>query len=173
MKVVCGCKPGVIARTWSLESLKEVLQELRRDNIFGRHVASVYTVEFQKRGLPHAHILHFLNSEDRFDTPVIHGPCEGDKNARCMKDYGPGVTDGMVSPCCLIHALSSISPLATESDSSVTPASPVTPRKRRLGETPTLTAAPAASTETLETVGGEDVVHVEGNDADSSPPTTA
>ena len=64
---------------------------------------------------------------------------------------------GMASPCCLIQTLSSISPLATESDSSVTPASPVTPRKRHLGETPTLTAAPAASTETLETVGGDTV----------------
>jgi hypothetical protein len=94
-----------------------------------------------------------LNNEDQFDTPakidgiisaeipadtmlynivakfMIHRPCEGDKNARCMKDYG-GVTDGMVSPCCLIQTLSVISPLATESDSSVTPASPVTPRKR-------------------------------------------
>jgi hypothetical protein len=27
-------------------------------------LASVYTVEFQKRDLPHAHIFHFLNSED-------------------------------------------------------------------------------------------------------------
>jgi hypothetical protein len=73
---------------------------------------------------------------------------------------------------CLIQTLFFISPLATESDSSFTPASPATPRKGRLGEAPTLTAALMASTETLETVGGEDV-HVEGNDADSSPPATA
>lgn len=85
-------RPDLVARVFNFR-LQEVLQELRRDNIFGKHVASVYTVEFQKRGLPHAHILHFLNSEDQFDTPAIHGPCEGDKNARRMKEYGSGVTD--------------------------------------------------------------------------------
>lgn len=42
-----------------------------------------------------------------------------------------------------------------------------TPRKRRLGEILTLTAAPATSAGTLESIGDEDVLHVEGNDADS------
>ena len=29
----------------------------------------MYTIEFQKRGLPHAHILVFLHSEDKIQTP--------------------------------------------------------------------------------------------------------
>ena len=30
----------------------------------------VYTIEFQKRGLPHAHILLFLSPEDKYPTPT-------------------------------------------------------------------------------------------------------
>jgi helitron helicase-like protein len=48
-------RQDLVARVFNFR-LQEVLQELRRDNIFGRHVANVYTVEFQKRGLPHAYI---------------------------------------------------------------------------------------------------------------------
>jgi hypothetical protein len=108
-------RPDLVSRGFNLK-LKEMLQELRRDNIFGRHVASVYSVEFQKRGLPHAHILLFLDGESQFNTPEkiddvisaeipadfelysiitkfkIHGPCDGNKEARCMKDYGTGIS---------------------------------------------------------------------------------
>jgi Helitron helicase-like domain at N-terminus len=111
-----GDRPDLVSRVFNLK-LKEMLQELRRDNIFGRHVASVYTVEFQKRGLPHAHILLFLDGKSQFDTPekvdnvisaeipdpvadfelyniitkfMIHGPCDSNKEASCMKDYGTG-----------------------------------------------------------------------------------
>ena len=31
-------------------------------------VAVIYTVEFQKRDLPYAHILFFLHSEDKYPT---------------------------------------------------------------------------------------------------------
>lgn len=35
----------------------------------GYCIAFVYTIEFQKRGLPHAHILITLRAEDKFKTP--------------------------------------------------------------------------------------------------------
>lgn len=74
----------------------------------------IYTVEFQKRGLPHAHILLFLHQEDKFPAAndidkvisaeipdeetqphlyqlvkdsMIHGPCGSfNKQSPCMKD---------------------------------------------------------------------------------------
>ena len=61
-------RPDLVSRVFNLK-LKEMLRELRHGNIFGQHVASVYTIEFQKRGLPHAHILLFLNKDSQFDTP--------------------------------------------------------------------------------------------------------
>ena len=39
---------------------------IRSENIFGRFRGNVYTIEYQKRGLPHMHLLIFLNSADEF-----------------------------------------------------------------------------------------------------------
>ena len=74
-----------------------------RDNCFGRAKAVVYTIEWQKRGLPHCHMMIFLQNSDKpktsedynrflsaeFPDPVeqpilyelvkrhmVHGPCE-------------------------------------------------------------------------------------------------
>jgi hypothetical protein len=96
------------------EKLKMLVQHIKKDSIFGHYVAHVYTIEFQKRGLPHAHILIFVDDRSRLCTPeqvnamicaeipdplthkhlydfvtthMIHTPC-GDANptALCMKD---------------------------------------------------------------------------------------
>ena len=61
-------RPDLFSRVFNLK-LRKMRREMRHDNIFGKHVASVYTIEFQKRGLPHAHILLFLDKESQFDTP--------------------------------------------------------------------------------------------------------
>ncbi|XP_074297857.1 uncharacterized protein LOC141628648 [Silene latifolia] len=83
-----------------------------RENYRDTMAISVYTIEFQKRGLPHAHILLFLHGDDKFpeasdidrvisaEIPdpnehpelykavaefMIHGPCgEGFPNSPCM-----------------------------------------------------------------------------------------
>jgi hypothetical protein len=49
--------PDVVCRVFS-EKLKALLQDLK-NGIFGRCFGYTYVVEFQKRGLPHAHILLF------------------------------------------------------------------------------------------------------------------
>ncbi|GBN30869.1 hypothetical protein AVEN_47680-1 [Araneus ventricosus] len=79
----------------------------------GKSIAQVYTIEFQKRGLPHAHILIVLRAADKFSTSekidkfvrveipssienlrlheivancLIHGPCGIDlTGAPCME----------------------------------------------------------------------------------------
>src|SRR4051812_33541218 len=74
----------------------------------------MYTIEFQKRGLPHAHILVFLHPQSKYSTPadidkiicaeipdptlhptlyklvsahMMHGPCGPSRlTSRCMKN---------------------------------------------------------------------------------------
>ena len=41
-----------------------------KDGIFGRAIAHVYTIEFQKRGLPHMHFLIFLHKDDKIKEPA-------------------------------------------------------------------------------------------------------
>ena len=90
--------------------LQELLKDLRQRDVLGKVFAYVYTVEFQKRGLPHAHLILFLADGDKPLTPedvdqlvyaeipdphlqpeyhdtvkrnMIHGPC-GDLNPQCV-----------------------------------------------------------------------------------------
>ncbi|XP_074299273.1 uncharacterized protein LOC141630336 [Silene latifolia] len=52
----------------SLSPLDELIRDLKDRHIFGRARGVVYTIEFQKCGLPHAHIVLFLHREDKFST---------------------------------------------------------------------------------------------------------
>ncbi len=101
-------RPDIVARVFQLK-LNELIAELKK-GIFGEILSFTYTIEFQKRGLPHAHIMVILKHKadirshpDKFVSaeipcreanPVlyemvashmIHGPC-GNLNARsvCM-----------------------------------------------------------------------------------------
>ena len=100
-------RPDIIVRVFK-EKLKRFKEDIVNKSIFGRVIAYVYTIEFQKRGLPHCHLLLILHNEDKlrtaqdfdsvvsaeipdrrsyplaFDTVtkhLIHGPC-GDLNPR-------------------------------------------------------------------------------------------
>ena len=106
-------RPDLVARVFYLKQ-QELLQELKTKNIFGRFLGYVWTIEYQKRGLPHMHLLLFLHPEDRFlsaekidevvsaeflnpevhtdgilhqviTTMMVHGPCGTlFPNAPCM-----------------------------------------------------------------------------------------
>jgi hypothetical protein len=84
-----------------------------KDGVLGNVIAKIWVIEFQKRGLPHAHILFILNEASKlrivedFDSMVsieisdsirhpeahemitscmVHGPCGLDfLNAQCME----------------------------------------------------------------------------------------
>ncbi|KAH9611760.1 hypothetical protein KSS87_009024 [Heliosperma pusillum] len=104
-------RPDIVCRIFKIK-LDELMTDLKDRHIFGRTMAAVYTVEFQKRGLPHAHILLFLHRDDKFpaaadvdkiisaeipdpvEDPVLHsvvcahmlhGPCgTANRNSPCM-----------------------------------------------------------------------------------------
>ncbi|XP_072073598.1 uncharacterized protein [Arachis hypogaea] len=60
-------RPDMICRAFKVK-LDHLIKDIKTNKIFGRVCAVVYTIEFQKRGLPHAHILIFLHRDDKYPT---------------------------------------------------------------------------------------------------------
>ncbi|KAF7127864.1 hypothetical protein RHSIM_Rhsim11G0010700 [Rhododendron simsii] len=104
--------PDLVSRDFKLKR-KALMKEVEQNKVFSQKVAHVYTIEFQKRGLPHMHVLFFLKGGDKIrscvqvgqlvcaefpnreDDPelfetvkscMVHGPC-GTRNshAACME----------------------------------------------------------------------------------------
>ncbi|SGY53419.1 BQ5605_C006g03757 [Microbotryum silenes-dioicae] len=64
-------RPDIVTRVFhgKLKALlADVLGVGRAPGVFGKVIAYVYVVEFQKRGLPHAHILLIMDPEDKPKT---------------------------------------------------------------------------------------------------------
>jgi len=105
-------RPDIVARVF--EQKKNALLKDIRGGVFGKVLANIHTVEFQKRGLPHMHLLTFLDPADKIHnandidsivwaqlpdpvtqpllydtitTCMLHGPCGTIKpKASCMAD---------------------------------------------------------------------------------------
>ncbi|XP_072073101.1 uncharacterized protein [Arachis hypogaea] len=106
-------RPDIVCRAFKAK-LDLLIKDIRVNTIFGRVSVVVYTIEFQKRGLPHAHILLFLHKDDKYSTAedidkiisaeipdkeldpeyfeavqkhMIHGPCGlARKDSPCMEN---------------------------------------------------------------------------------------
>jgi hypothetical protein len=106
-------RPDIVARVFRLK-VKELERLLYERGYCGRVVGHVHTIEFQKRGLPHIHLIIFFASEHKLRTPedvdsliraeipdpvtepvmhahvmkyMIHTPCgHHNPNAPCMVD---------------------------------------------------------------------------------------
>jgi hypothetical protein len=105
---IANDRPDLVTRVF-LGKLQHLLDELLKKGIYGKVVANIHVIEWQKRGLPHAHILLILHSDhkprglDEYDCMVsawlpdkdahptlfevvtscmLHGPC-GTINAHC------------------------------------------------------------------------------------------
>jgi hypothetical protein len=61
-------RADIVARVFN-QKVKHLLKLLNDDCIFGQTVAHVYTIEFQKRGLPHVHLLIFMARNAKPRTP--------------------------------------------------------------------------------------------------------
>ncbi|XP_065315370.1 uncharacterized protein LOC135924246 [Gordionus sp. m RMFG-2023] len=60
-------RPDIVSRVFKIK-LAAFLSDITKNNMFGKTLAYVYTIEFQKRGLPHAHLLFIISSEHKIDT---------------------------------------------------------------------------------------------------------
>ncbi|KAG3166565.1 hypothetical protein PC128_g19681 [Phytophthora cactorum] len=107
-------RPDIVARVFKMK-LKALLENIVKNRVFGGLQAYVYVIEFQKRGLPQAHILVILSGDskprssadyDRFvcaeipdhetnpelfetvSTCMIYGPCGAGINSPCVGEDG-------------------------------------------------------------------------------------
>ena len=55
-------RPDLVSRVFH-GYLMELLDDIKKKHIFGKTAAVIYTIEFQKRGLPHCHMLITLKEE--------------------------------------------------------------------------------------------------------------
>jgi hypothetical protein len=60
-------RPDLLVRVFKLK-LKELKNDLTKKEVFGKITAYIYVIEFQKRGLPHAHILIILDENSKLKT---------------------------------------------------------------------------------------------------------
>jgi hypothetical protein len=63
-------RPDLIARIFKLK-LKAFCDDLFKHHVLGVSVAHLYVIEFQKRGLPLAHILICLDEKDKINTVEV------------------------------------------------------------------------------------------------------
>ena len=61
-------RPDLVARVFHMK-FKALLEELHRNDVLGKVLACTWVIEFQKRGLPHAHVLLIVRPEDKIRTP--------------------------------------------------------------------------------------------------------
>ncbi|XP_035845744.1 uncharacterized protein LOC118492079 [Helianthus annuus] len=60
-------RPDIICRLFKMK-LDSMIKDIKDNKFFGEINAVVYTVEFQKRGLPHAHICLFMKVDHKLPT---------------------------------------------------------------------------------------------------------
>ncbi|XP_028752023.1 uncharacterized protein LOC114711760, partial [Neltuma alba] len=65
---ICRWAGRILCRVFHIK-LKALMDTIKKKKIFGTVIADVHTIEFQKRGLPHAHILLFLDQRDQPKYP--------------------------------------------------------------------------------------------------------
>ena len=60
-------RPDLIARVFNLK-VKDLLDQIRHKEVFGPWLGWIWPIEYQKRGLPHLHLLVFLKTDHQFLT---------------------------------------------------------------------------------------------------------
>ncbi|XP_076042080.1 uncharacterized protein LOC143025982 [Oratosquilla oratoria] len=60
-------RPDLLARVFK-QHLNELMTDIKDRHVLGVPIAAIHVIEFQKRGLPHCHMLIMLREEDKIRT---------------------------------------------------------------------------------------------------------
>ncbi|XP_019182973.1 PREDICTED: uncharacterized protein LOC109177926 [Ipomoea nil] len=103
-------RPDLICRLFKMK-LDALISECRKNKLFGPVIGVIYTIEFQKRGLPHAHILLFLDKQqqashgihlDNIISAELPDPIQDPEYFKLVDEYmmhGPCGRARLNSPC--------------------------------------------------------------------------
>ncbi|XP_035830079.1 uncharacterized protein LOC118479584 [Helianthus annuus] len=103
-------RPDILSRMFKIK-LDAICKDLKDRHLFGKAAAVVYTIEFQKRRLPHAHMCLFMENDyklptvdhvDQFISAEIPDINEDPELYTLVKDHmihGPCGNARMSSPC--------------------------------------------------------------------------
>ncbi|XP_051156397.1 uncharacterized protein LOC127278640 [Leptopilina boulardi] len=105
---IASDRPDIVTRVFQ-QKVKEIMKDIKEKEIFGPILAFVYVIEFQKRGLPHVHLIIFLRNPIR-DAETLHKMIcaeipDETKNPELFKIvkqfqvHGPCRKENMNSPC--------------------------------------------------------------------------
>lgn len=67
VKTLFSDMSDLVAKVFNAK-VKELLKDLKNKNVFGEYKGLMRTIEYQKRGLPHLHLLLFLDSSQIINT---------------------------------------------------------------------------------------------------------
>jgi len=124
-------RPDIVARVFHMK-MQQLKDDILKGKVFGEAQALTYRVEFQKRGLPHVHMLVWLKDQSITKTGVgieqvsqawipdpeldkygfelvtkhmMHGPCDERcmKNGTCTKGYPMKFRDELTAPNASAH----------------------------------------------------------------------
>ncbi|KAJ5751269.1 hypothetical protein N7533_008297 [Penicillium manginii] len=101
-------RPDLVSRVFDLKK-KDLLLQLCRKGIFGPSTGRFWTIEYQKRSLPHCHLLLFLENSDQFHNPSmidevvcaeLPDPVVDPELSKIVRDYMVHMCgEGLQAPC--------------------------------------------------------------------------
>ena len=136
-------RPDLTVRAFKAK-LQSLIQEIRQ-GVLGQINAYLYTIEFQKRGLPHAHIIVFLKPQFKLQSPEdidsmmsSEFPEENAELLELIKKFmvhGPCGVQNPNSPCMVNGICSKGFPKPFREETTVTEDSYARTRRRNTGQT--------------------------------------
>lgn len=111
-------RPDLCNRVFRLK-LKELLDDLLNKDVLGKVIAYTWVIEFQKRGLPHCHILLILNNESKPRTQqdidsIVSAEIPDEETARLarrtvldMMIHGPCGRNNSTYKACMVDGVCS------------------------------------------------------------------
>ncbi|XP_071726987.1 uncharacterized protein [Rutidosis leptorrhynchoides] len=103
-------RPDIVARLFKLK-LDSLMTDIMKTHIFGTTKAGIHIIEFQKRGLPHVHMLIWLTRDCKCKSPSdiddiisakIPSQINDPEGYKCVTEYmlhGPCGPQNMDAPC--------------------------------------------------------------------------